>query len=997
MLNFIKKIYWRLRYNRRYLIGFIATLLLLTLLVVGGGAFYFVFYKVFDDVERVQFLRSRPYLIKALPILRTVRKISDILYLPYYFKKSELPVYELYIDPADIKKMDESLPPPFTEEIYTNKKYVPAKFIADNKEYKVDVRYRGDNSIHWEADKKSYLIRFDKDNLFNGFRRLSFIIADDRKFVVEQLNNYRANKLNLYYPPSSFAVLKINGQSNGLYFMIENWGPEMLAKWQMPDSANLYGGADPVVWFNRLVVDNIWDTLGVWDKKSQDTLLPYSNFSEVDKLLDLVNNTSDEVFAQSVFDLIDRDNFFNWLVHQNLVSSAHQGGPNLRLYFNNALGKFIFIPWDVDNFPFNQIIDTKYHQLVDRVLANPQYLYERNKRLWRYVDDKDNLRDDLDFYDQTYKQIKPALYQDRMKIYTNRWADNLIQKRRALMVENFEGIKETLKKQRAFIEIRVDLNQAYSQSYRQRVLAIFDIKVDNVSELLLENLTIPLNNNPKPSEGYLLYYDKNYNNLLDSEDELLTEIGLNPDNDKELVGQNSINTLLFTNREIEDVSLFQPYQLILTSHRFFLVSQSKNSRISDWQLDKIKFNIINAITEKKLKNIDMTKSIVNEKVFANFFDINENIDDFLSRYSFFAINKNKKELILKNGSYNINQTIIIPKDFSLRIELGTTLYFAPEISLISYSPVLAQGTINRPIKFIGQNKTKPWGVFGVLGPHNRESIFEHCLFEGGGDAYINGVFYSGQLAVHYADAIIKNCQFKFASGDDGLNVKKGKVEIKNNYFYKNKFDGLDLDWTNGIVSGNYFLDNGQADLNGDGLDLCGVENLVIFNNRVKNSSDKCLSIGENSKKNTVIFNNLFSGCQMGVAIKDNSEVILLNNTIVNNKTGIAVYEKKPVFGGALPTVVNTIIWHNEKSIETDGKSKINISYSDVQGGYQGENNFNQEPIFQNPEQDHYLLLDNQENSVLIKGGHIEILKTILNKQLEIVPVGLITSPPKFYD
>jgi len=944
-------------------------------------------------------LRSRPYLVKLLPIIRSVRKISDVFYLPYYFKKSELPVYELYINPEDIKKINASLPLGFgAGEVYINKKYVPAKFWANGREYNVDVRYRGDKSVHWESSKKSYLIKFNKNDLFNGFRRLSFIIADDRKFIVEPLNNYRADKLGLYYPPNSFATLKINGRNNGLYFVIENWGQEMLTKWRVPDSANLYSNVDSVIWFSQNSENIAWNILGAWDKKNQDELLSYNSFSEIDKLFDLVNSANDEIFYESIFDLVDKDNFFNWLVHQNLVSSNHQAPGNLRLYFNNTSGKFLFIPWDVHISDFDEMIDGEYSILIDRILSSPEYMHERNKRLWQYVVDKGNLEDDLNFYDQAYIQIKPALYQDRMKVYTNKWADNLIEESRVLLVKNFKEIKETLKKHRVFIEIRVDLSEDYNNLNQQNILSVFDIKVDNFSELLLENLVIPFNDTIKSSDDYLLYYDKNFNQVLDSEDKLLTKIALNSDNNKELISQNNIDALLFTNRKIADISSSDSYQLELTNHRFFLVSRNNKNSASNWQVDKIKFVIKNAITGKKLKKDGIIKRIVNEKILTNFFDINKNIDDFLNKYPFFIVNKNKKEIILRSGSYNINQTIIIPKNYSLKIEAGVNLYFAPEVSLISYSPVLARGSRKNPIKIVGQDKNVSWGVFGVLGPHAKKSIFEYCLFEGGGEAYINGVFYSGQLAIHYADAIIQNSQFQLANGDDGLNIKNGKVEIKNNIFNKNKFDGLDLDWVTGIAVNNYFINNGQkTNINGDGLDLSGSKDLIIFNNRFKNSPDKCLSIGEDSKETTIIFNNLFSDCDIGIAVKDNSKVKIINNVIVNNKIGISVYEKKPVFGGAWPIVINTVIWNNDKSINLDEKSNITVSYSNIQNGYNGESNFNQEPLFQNLEQDNFLLVDNQQNSALINGGYTGVVNAVLNKQLEIVPIGLFNLFSNFYD
>jgi hypothetical protein len=909
----IKEI-WK-KYNRRHnrIIAKIALAIIIFIFIFLAG-FYFIFYKVMSDESRVSFLRSRPLLVKMLPVIRSVRKVSDIQHFIYFFQKSDLPVYELEIKDDNFKKMLDSLPEGFTEEIYTNKIYVPAKATYNNREYKVKVRFRGDNSIHWEADKKSYLIKFDsEDPLEGGVRRLSFIIPDDRKFAVEHFNNYRAEKLGLMYPNSDFAILKINGKDYGPYFLIENWSEEMLAKWEVPDVSNFYGGTDPVVWFNKVVFDEIWENLGMWEKMQSDDKFNFDHYSEVYKLLDLVNNASDEEFNESIFYLIDKDNFFNWVVHQNLSSSTHQAGANLRMFFNNAVGKFYFIPWDVDNFPVIENIDTFYSQLVSRVLSNPEYTHERNKRLWNYVGNKDNLEEDLKEYDKIYNDIKVAIYKDRTKIYTNKWADNLYEDRRSFIIDNFNYLRESLKEARVVSEVIIGGNN----------LVTFDVKTDNLSVIILDNFEFEFMNDDFSFNGYKLFYDINRNNIFDNNDRKVTE---------------NYKPLLYTKRKILN-QIGENYELELTSHRFFLVGDSVEKKDFIENLIDVKFKFSNAVTGKKVDKDNITVRIVNNNVFKNFNNI-DNIDKFISANKFFKVNKNTKEITLSPGLYNIDNNVFVPKGYRLTIQPGAQLAFAPDVSLVSYSSVVAIGTVLNPIIFKAQDRNRPWGNFLILS-NKEENIFKHCSFEYGGESYINGAYASGMLALHdTGNIIIEDSIFRYATGDDALNIKWSKAEIKNNIFEKNGFDAIDLDWgDNGIIEGNKFIDNGN-----DSMDIGGGDDIIIKNNLVLNSGDKCISVGENAQK-MIIYNNILKDCVVGVAIKDKSNVKIINNTIINNETGLSLYQKKPVWSGSKTEVYNTIIWGGDTLVSIDEKSEIKIENSNIMNGYEGQNNVNIKPEF----------------------------------------------------
>lgn len=949
MIN-LKK-YWRqinIRRNR-YIVQII--IFVVTFVFVLFSGFYVFFYKIMPEGSRVRLLRSNPVLIKLLPVFRGIRKIGDITYLPYYFQKNDLPVYELEIKDEDIKKMLNSLPEGFTEEIYTNKVYVPAKLNFNDKEYKVEVRIRGDNSLHWEADKKSYLIKFKNDDLLEGgVKRLSFILPDDRKFAVEQFNNYRADKLGLMHPESGFGNLIINGKNNGLYFLIENWSSEMVAKWGVPDASNFYGGDYSSEWIDGEFKDFIWDDIGMWEKLAEDDRFNFKHFSEIYKLIDLVNNGSDKEFNDSIFNLIDRENFIDWLVHQNLSASTHQTGGNLRTYFNNATGKFYFIPWDVDNFKPIENIDAFYNKLVSRVLSNPEFVYERNKRLWNYLDDKDNLKRDLEKYDEIYNNIKVALYKDRAKIYTNRWADALYEERRNFIIDNFNYLKEILKGGKATVEVIT--------SDKPNILATINVQVNNLSELFLDGLDYESIDSGFIFNDYDLFYDYNDNGYLDDGDKIVDD---------------NYNPPLYSRKKITE-TLYKIYNIEFTNHRFFLVSNITNKDDFQKNLSYLKLNLSNAVTGKKIKKDDIRIKIVNSSIFSDFTKIN-NINDFILSAPFFRVDEYNKNIVLLSGTYNINNNIIIPTGYNVSITAGTTLRFAPGVSLISYSPVIAEGTEVNPITFTIQDKTKNWGNVFVLN-NKEDNVFENCIFEYGGDSYANGAYASGMLAFHdTGNVLVKDSTFRYASGDDALNVKWGKALIQNNIFEKNGFDAIDLDWgTGGIIENNRFIDNGN-----DAMDIGGGKDIMVKNNFVEKSGDKCISIGENTQ-NITVFNNILTNCVIGVAIKDKSNAKIINNTILNNETGISLYEKKPVWGGAAAEAYNNIVWQEGDSVYVDSKSEIKIENSDIKNGYSGKSNINIEPVF-----DKEFKLINS----LIKGNREYLEEEGIDIKVEEIPIGKI--------
>ncbi|MCP4582621.1 MAG: T9SS type A sorting domain-containing protein [candidate division Zixibacteria bacterium] len=135
---------------------------------------------------------------------------------------------------------------------------------------------------------------------------------------------------------------------------------------------------------------------------------------------------------------------------------------------------------------------------------------------------------------------------------------------------------------------------------------------------------------------------------------------------------------------------------------------------------------------------------------------------------------------------------------------------------------------------------------------------------------------------------------------------------------------------NNIISGNTAFDD-YYDAYGGGIFCIESSPTISFNLIIENSA-----IGGN-----------FPAEGGGICCFGNSEPIIRNNTIADNRAD---------YGGGLycensnPSVVNTIFWADSASVygnEFAGSSP-DITYSNIQGGWDGEGNIDANPLFLDP-------------------------------------------------
>ena len=209
--------------------------------------------------------------------------------------------------------------------------------------------------------------------------------------------------------------------------------------------------------------------------------------------------------------------------------------------------------------------------------------------------------------------------------------------------------------------------------------------------------------------------------------------------------------------------------------------------------------------------------------------VDRSLEEFASRHPAFARDPNLPGVIrLERGRHDIDRTVVVPPGGMLVIEAGADLRFAAGRSLLSYSPVLARGTREEPIRFRARNPWLKWGAVGLI--HAGPSAFSHVHFEDARWARVNGIDLLGALSVIDSEVQVSDSEFSSVFGKDGLYVRDGQVIVRGTLFRDVYRDGIDFDGGSGLVRGNRFLDCGD-----EGIDLSGTARVDVVGNEFRDA------------------------------------------------------------------------------------------------------------------------------------------------------------------
>ncbi len=157
--------------------------------------------------------------------------------------------------------------------------------------------------------------------------------------------------------------------------------------------------------------------------------------------------------------------------------------------------------------------------------------------------------------------------------------------------------------------------------------------------------------------------------------------------------------------------------------------------------------------------------------------------------------------------------------------------------------------------------------------------------------------------------------------------------------------GIYCNYSSPTITGNTITGNSATNDGGGGI-YCNYSSPTITGNIITGNS-----ASSGSSYYTLDGGGIYCSYKSSPTITGNT---ITGNSATGNGGGISCDNSSPI-------VLNTIIWANEagseayKSIYLGSDANITITYSDIEGGWIGEGNIREDPLFANPENVDYRL------------------------------------------
>ena len=292
-----------------------------------------------------------------------------------------------------------------------------------------------------------------------------------------------------------------------------------------------------------------------------------------------------------------------------------------------------------------------------------------------------------------------------------------------------------------------------------------------------------------------------------------------------------------------------------------------------------------------------------------------------------------------NSPYYILGDINVSTNQTLKVNPGVEVLFAGHFKLEvePFSHLIAKGNQSDSITFSSLNKNNGWHGIRFYNDTITDTL-QYCIFSDAkktdgvlfyvpfdnADAFGAAVYIESE-GFYYTTKVITNNTFKsnstlVAAAGGALACFYGSIGLllRDNNFVKNE---------NGAVY------------------IEGSRDVVIFNNYFCGNTGTCIGVQHDC--NVIIANNIiaYNGVgvcgQGGIYCWGNAKVSSVNNTIINNSTGLGCTSGGEIY------LCNTILTGNGTQISASNSQNIHAFYSNIAGGYQGSNIIDTDPLFIN--------------------------------------------------
>jgi hypothetical protein len=870
-------------------------ILLLLLMLAGAGSFFLKGLTLFYQYQKIaapdmEFTWGGALFFMQEEVKRDWLKFRAPS--PRQDEESPLTTFDLVINQRYIDQLNVDLP------FSGNSEYVEGHLsISDDPQVrKVDLRYRGDTSLHWLYRQKSLRIKLPGHDLYNLEAKFNLINPPREISPLVDGVTYKLCRQEGILAPDYFPVrVFINGRFMGVYSYLSQINESTLRKAKrMPGSiyagdgvARDRAGNAPAGWYNEYGVPSLWEDAGYWKKVASRNSEQKADRRDISFFIDSIKNSDEVGFFRFVNRYISKENYFKYMALEVMMGGGHHDyGHNHKIYFDPYIGKFEPIQWDFRNWYLGDRKDISNYPLLHRIKLNPLLESERDGYLY------DLMNKYVPAYfmaevEKLYEKIRRDLQSDfnrdtprDEKTLQNRAVAVLFSM--AEFADEKNSLLDRVRARRKLLdEILADAGVAYDFKRENRQTARLLVKVDGNSAVELD-LTDFL---AGPSE-VRIYRDLNFNNRLDR-------------GEPPLAGPKE---KLYPGRKVklrQDAMYLGREELVPAPlyYAFIIVGDPGGGP----------------------KKISAANLITGAQVVVEARDIEprEYSGKTADSVHPWLLPEEEKRLVVFRDRVAVNQDLVFDESTTVRIDAGTTFIMAPGASIFFQGRVLALGTGARPIRFMGQEAQKPWGVVAVQGRQASNSVFRFVEFVGGSVAEHNLIQYTAPFNIHDVDWFeVNSCRIgRNFIGDDAMHVAYAHGTIEKCLFENARSDALDVDIADITVSQSFFYQSGN-----DAIDLMSAK-VLLQRNVMLASDDKGVSIGEWSE--VAMEDNILIDNDIAIEIKDKSRARVDRALLVDaRRKALNLYNKNERYdeGGFLQGA-GVILLGNE-TVTADRKSKV---------------------------------------------------------------------------
>lgn len=753
--------------------------------------------------------------------------------------------------------------------------YVPAQIRYQKKRLKAKVRLKGDQTDHLDTDKWSFRVSLKGQDRFRGMKRFSVQHPKTRHYVYEWLYLNANRREGILAPRYDFVSIVLNGTRKGIYALEEAFSQEFMELHRRRESVIVRLNED-MFWLDALRCGTFTGPAVNWqssriepfgEKKVSSSPLCRGYFQAARTLLDRFRRGE---LATS--EALDAGLLARYFALADLLGAWHATAwHNIRFYYNPITSKLEPVAFDGDaGQPISRVRGVAgsmehrlwYAHTIDGGSPTPVPGRDPNDTIHRAV-----FRD-MDFYRLYVRELERVSGDG----YLN-----------ALEEELSDGLSRKLD-----ILHREWPSQGYDPS-------IFRGNRDTIRSALHPVFTVDAYvRSRSASPGQPVHIRGGVGNLLPMP--------------VEVVG-------LLVNGH--DVPVPEPLRLLpakLSSHPtaygvFDVTLPPAPQGAAATQTVVVRHRILGAsedrtVVAEERPALDISAAPVGDAdALAR-----------LRRCAFIDVRDGEKEIRIRPGTWFVDRDLVAPAGYRVAAGPGTTLAFAEGAALVSYSPVHFVGTQGKPVRLHPRGEN--WDGLVVLRARERSRL-EWVEVERTRSVARTTWMLTGGVTFYRSPVEMAHCTFQGALAEDSINLIESPFVMRSCRVSDAASDGLDADFSDGVVADCTFERTGN-----DGLDVSGSRVQVRRFTAVA-CGDKAISAGEHST--LTCEHVIIRDCHVAVASKDLSMVTLRHAGLTRNKVGLAAYRKKAWFGPACITAESTESVDNATPVLVETRSEVRLN------------------------------------------------------------------------